>query len=831
MSAALLLARVALPRAVPALYDYLVPQELMAEARVGLPVLVPLKSQAVAGCLMELRQPERPVDPARYKEIKAFLSRQPLFGPSLARLILFAANYYHYPPGLCLAEALPAGLTPQTALRVRLTARGLAAPAFLKELASWPAPAGRKLAAAPEAGLTLSGRNSQPRLKALVRKALAAGYLEELPPEIKAGPGPKTEMRVRLKPGGLQGLARLGPREKSLLAELSEEYRPLDQLSPLGGSSLKAVLKRLAEKNLVEITVRTVDRDDDGRPLALNHENGAGLTLTSEQLEALRRIGAALKEGRQESFLLHGVTGSGKSEVYSRAARETLNLGRQVLWLVPEIALSAGAEGFLKSRFEPGLVAVLHSGLTKGQKYDQWLKIRQGRARIVLGARSAVFAPLDQLGLVVVDEEHDSAYKQGDGFRYQGRDLALWRAREAGGVALLGSATPSLESYQAALGGRLSLLRLKKRAGAAGFPKVTLLDNRNRPRSHSALNPELKRGLIENQARGRQGLVLINRRGLASLPLCLNCGQVLKCRHCSVNLTLHGPEDAPPDQSSTGFPQAHRLLCHHCGYTASPPEKCPHCQSPLVRYLGLGTEKIFKLIEKEFPGFRAARLDADSIRARGALNKILEAFGRRELDLLVGTQMAAKGHNFPQLTIVGVLEADLGLNLPDFRAAERTFQLLAQVAGRAGRASAPGLVYIQTLNPEHYTLKAAVNHDYEAFYRQEIILRSQLGYPPFSRLALARFSGPREDKAARAAEEAAAKAGKLQTNWAGELEILGPIPSPLARIKNNYRFQILIKSTKVAVRHAFLKAWLKELASGRPGGVRLTIDVDPYHLM
>jgi primosomal protein N' (replication factor Y) len=483
-------------------------------------------------------------------------------------------------------------------------------------------------------------------------------------------------------------------------------------------------------------------------------------------------------------------------------------------------------------------VAVLHSGLSAAQRHDQWRRIRRGLAPVVLGARSAVFAPLENLGLVVVDEEHDPAHKQDDGLRYHGRDLARWRAGQAAAVLVLGSATPSFESYQAALSGRLTLLEMSERPGAAVLPRVTIVDQRAEPaRGRRALSPVLGRALAETLARGEQALLFLNRRGLASLPMCLKCGQVMECPHCSRSLTLHGPPQRPEagECGHAALSRGEILVCHACGYRADPPAGCPHCLAPLVRYFGVGTEKLLKIAAEACPQARGARLDTDSTRRKGDLKNILDGFARGEFNLLVGTQMAAKGHDFPNLTLVGVVDADLGLNLPDFRAAERTFQLLTQVAGRAGRGTAPGTVLIQTLNPRHPVMRAAARHDYRAFFKAEIEARRELGYPPFSRLALIRFSGP-EAAAVEAAAEAAAAGGRilgrrLAAESGEELEILGPAPAPLARPREQFLFQILIRGATSEVRRRFLAAWLPEAEKAAPAGLKLTADIDPYHFL
>jgi primosomal protein N' (replication factor Y) len=482
-------------------------------------------------------------------------------------------------------------------------------------------------------------------------------------------------------------------------------------------------------------------------------------------------------------------------------------------------------EGQLRARFQEE-VAVLHSGLAEGERYDQWLKIRRGQARLVLGARSAVFAPLEAPGLIVVDEEHDGAYKQEDGLRYQARDLAVVRARQAEGVVLLGSATPSLESFDNARTGRYELLSLTRRIGADRLPRVQLVDLRlGGRRARGGLTPMLKEALSACLEQGEQALLFLNRRGLAPLPMCLSCGHVIKCQNCSVSLTLH--------QGEEGVEGEHRLVCHYCGFTLPQPRRCPACGSRAFRFLGLGTERLEAEIKRLFPEARVGRLDADSTRIKGSLSRILNALRERRLDVLLGTQMVTKGHDFPGITLVGVIEADLGLHLPDFRAGERTFQLLAQVAGRAGRGGQRGRVIIQTLSPGHYSLVKARSHDFLGFFEEELAQRRRLMYPPFSRLALLRFQGGSEDATRAAAEEVARKAAELLKGlghpW---LEVIGPAPAPRARVKRQYRFQILVRSEQVRPLHDFLRSLLSETpALLKKKKVTFSLDVDPYHLL
>jgi primosomal protein N' (replication factor Y) len=650
------------------------------------------------------------------------------------------------------------------------------------------------------------------------------------------GVGLRYEMWLSAVPrAALEGV-RLGPKEKELYALLEgAPPTPLSHYRAIMPDPL-AQAKSLARKGLVAIESRERFRDDPGRALSVDHQKVE--SLTAEQEAAMAAIGPALAEGGNHAFLLFGVTGSGKTEIYLRAAELALSAGKGVLWLAPEIALTMGLEGRLKSRFPALPISVLHSGLTPGQRHDHWMALRRGRSRLALGARSAVFAPVAGLGLVVVDEEHDWAYKQDDGLRYNGRDLAAWRAREAGSALILGSATPSLESYHGALTGRLRLLRMESRPGASVMPEVIIVDRRGES-GRSPLAAEVRASMREAFGRGEQALMFINRRGMANVPKCLSCGEALKCPHCDLSLTLHGrgadPRALREDEAGEPALHAplgpeHRLVCHGCGYRAWPPKRCPNCQSELVRYMGIGTQSLAKLVEKDF-GKKGLRLDTDSAKAKGGLKGILESFAKGEADFLVGTQMAAKGHDFSHLTMVGVVDADLGLNWPDFRAAERTFQLLSQVSGRAGRREAPGKVYIQTRNPGHYSMVAARDHDYELFFQKEIAIRQELGYPPFARLALIRLSGPDEGAVSEAAERAA-EAGRAIIGGAPpeEVEIFGPAPAHVAKLRERYRYQIMLRSRTAYERHRVLLAWTPGVRKGLPEEVIMTVDVDPYDL-
>ena len=532
---------------------------------------------------------------------------------------------------------------------------------------------------------------------------------------------------------------------------------------------------------------------------------------TDEQASALAALTQALEQGAFAPFLLHGVTGSGKTEVYLRAIGEALDRGRQALVLVPEIALTPQLVGRFRARFgDRGGLAVLHSGLSDGERYDAWRSIARGEADIVIGARSAVFAPLERLGILVVDEEHEASYKQGEGFRYHARDLALLRGQMAGATVVLGSATPSVTTFERARSGQTGYLTLQQRAEARPLPAVELVDMRATPFGEVFSAP-LIAAIEGTLAAGEQGVLLLNRRGFSPYLLCADCGATFRCPNCEITLTYH---------------QGRRLLrCHYCDYQQPPPELCPACLGGNVMPEGVGTERLEEGLAALFPGARIGRMDRDTTGRKGAHQELVSAMEGRQLDLLVGTQMVAKGHDFPGVTLVGVINADSTLNFPDFRSAERTFSLLTQVAGRAGRGDRPGRVLIQTYTPEHYALVCASGHDYLAFYEQELAFRQELGYPPWGFLVNLVLAG---NDPARVNQSAAALAAALERAAAG-VEVLGPAPCPLSRLRGKTRMQILLKAaSRVPLRR--LLPTLPSLRSLLLSGVTLTVDVDPIDM-
>jgi primosomal protein N' (replication factor Y) len=607
----------------------------------------------------------------------------------------------------------------------------------------------------------------------------------------------------------------------------NEQYQKiLDLISANGGEMFftdvleqakvsASPINTLVKRGYLEIFVGDEMRD----PLAgAALPEALDLTLTPEQQSAFDEILNALKEdGKYRSFLLYGVTGSGKTEVYIRAMREALDLGRSALMLVPEIALTPVFSRRLRTVFGSE-VAILHSNLSAGERFDEWRRIRRGDARIAIGTRSAVFAPLENIGLVIVDEEHDPSYRQHESPFYNARDVAVMRASLAGAVAVLGSATPAMESFYNAQTGKYTYLHLPDRIGGRGLATAELIDMREvfkRAGKDVPLSPELLNAITETLERGEQTIILLNRRGFSQFVLCRTCGETLKCRNCDITLTFHRAAD--------------KLVCHYCNHRENTPRLCPHCQSEYLYFVGEGTENIADQLVKKFPEMRISRIDRDTMAHKGEMEDVLLKFAAGGIDLLVGTQMIAKGHDFPNVTLVGVISVDIGLGLPDLRSAERTFQLVTQVAGRAGRGEQAGRVLVQTYYPEHYALRHAKEQDYMGFYTEELRFRQRLAYPPF--VVLASILVKHRDHAYASKNADLLRRSLDMVNKDRSLRVLGPAPASLSRLKNEYRLQIIIKSPSRKLLRETLNIALAD-AEERGCDMRcINVEIDPVSLM
>jgi len=611
----------------------------------------------------------------------------------------------------------------------------------------------------------------------------------------------------------LPEIRKIAPAQAGILREFIKGD-PLQRSSAIlrktGASA--GVIRRMVEKGLLVREIRRVIRDPfHGEEI----QKDVPPSLSPEQADAVTALQQAVESGRFETFLLHGVTGSGKTEVYLHAIAGALARGREAILIVPEIALTPQLVSMVRARFDEP-VAVLHSGLSAGERFDQWDRIRRGEAAIAVGARSAIFAPFTHLGVIVVDEEHDPTYKQEETPRYHARDLAVVRGRLAGVPVILGSATPSVESYAHARNGKYRLLTLPKRIHDRPMPEVRLIDMK-KENGAPALSKRLEKAVRSGLRRNEQILLFLNRRGYAPFLLCTTCCFVLRCPDCSVSLTYHLKED--------------RLLCHHCGHTASRQTTCPECGAEALTVQGRGTERLEEEVKKKFNDSTLFRLDRDTAQRKGAARRILERFRSREGEILIGTQMVTKGHHLPGISTVGVLNADASLHLPDFRSGERTFQLLIQVAGRAGRGDVPGKVYLQCYTPEHYAIEAAVRHDYRRFFEQEIRFRKELDYPPYCRmvqLILAARSLEKAENAAKGLGEILRK----QVARRRETELLGPVRAPLATLRGKRRFQILLKGKGVRELHETVRQAVSRFSQTRGrSGVDLVVDVDPVNFL
>ena len=759
--------RVALDIALGREFDYRVPSEWETRIEVGTRVKVPFGHRDLLGVVTSIQDHS---DQPGLKPIRKVIGAQSLVTPKVLALARWIAGYYCCPLEVALKSVLP--------------------DAVRKEEEGW-------------------------------RERLQVTCIA------RAGEFPKLTAR------------------QDAVFRIVEEWRelPLQELLRLAETT-PVTVRKLEDLGLVRIAAKISGRDPHAndvlvasRSLVLNPEQRTALdAITGAMDVAMTASKPAGMDGDvatadpaatgsvSQTFLLHGVTGSGKTEVYLQAMAHALERGRGAIVLVPEIALTPQTVERFKSRFSSGplqtLVAVLHSHLSAGERHDEWHKIRQGRARIVIGARSAVFAPVDPLGLIVVDEEHEHSYKQEEAPRYHARDVAVVRGQREGAVVVLGSATPSLESYHNAVRKKYRLISLPNRATEMKLPVVRVIDMRQEQSRGGGPPPLFSNRLVEaitqRLERGEQTMLFLNRRGYSTSLQCRKCGYVAGCPNCSVSLTYHR--------------NAQKLLCHICGHEERVPTKCPgaDCGDPGIRFSGAGTERVEDTLAKRFPKARIRRMDSDTLKRKDDFRIILNEFRTGKIDILVGTQMIAKGLHFPNVTLVGIIHADLSLHLPDFRAGERTFQLLTQVSGRAGRGDVEGEVVVQSFTPFHPAIQYARRHDFLGFYDQEIEFRAQLGYPPFSRVALLTLRGRNEDKVKFGAEHLRRWLDEHAPAWPGTI-IAGPAPAPLARAESFYRYQLMLRSPRMSRLSRDL-ARLDE-AVVLPDDLRLTIDIDPASLL
>lgn len=834
-------------------FDYLIPDELKGWIEVGSRVGVPFGRRTVQGFVLSLHR-ESDMDPARMKPIQELLDLMPPLPPDLVEMAEWMSRKYACSMISALQVMIPAALKGKAERYISVAEDEGGQDALSEADAEAGSAYSDSLFAVPElltgeeeeivAYVKAAGQVTMDHLSA--RFADRAGDLKGL---IRRGILAETQMikdKVRKKTVKTVSAAVSGEEAEKALASFSGQARRQKEVLqfllevgvPLSLQEVLSTLRvtagtvaKLAEKGFAVIEDVEVFRD----PYRNRHFKGTEpLERTAEQEVVYGKVTETLDERSYGVFLLHGVTGSGKTEVYLQTIERCISLGRQAIVLVPEISLTPQMVERFKGRFG-GKVAVMHSRLSTGERYDEWRKIREGRVQVAIGARSAVFAPFADLGLIVMDEEHETSYKQEETPKYHARDVAVYRAHQHNAAVILGSATPSLESYHAARSQADDnfaplLLEMKQRPSGSHLPGVNIVDMREELRdgNRSMFSRALHEGIAARLERGEQTVLLLNRRGHSTFVMCRTCGYVAGCPECDISLTYHQ--------------KSNNLRCHYCGYAAPAPSICPECNSEHIRYFGTGTQRVEGELAKLFPGIRVIRMDVDTTTEKGSHEKLLQTFREKKGDVLLGTQMVAKGLDFPDVTLVGVIAADTALNFPDFRSAEKTFQLLTQVAGRAGRHQLPGEVFIQTYMPDHYSVIHASRHDYGSFVREELNHRRALHYPPYSRLILVTLSHEKLPLLLRMAENFAGDLrGKAQRlGWYGNLDrfaaealdILGPVASPIPRIKNRYRFQCMVKyrGPLDAVRLVRETA-ADTLANLRDASLQISIDVDPQMLM
>lgn len=794
-------------------FTYLIPETFAQFISPGKRVLVPFGRRVVTGYILG---PSEEIQGKKIKRILDVLDDHPLFPAEMIPFFKWISNYYIYPLGEAIKSALPGGLNLYDFTTLSITQTGQIA-----ALSPGVTPIEKEILSCLN--------NGSCRLKDLcknLKKEVPNALIQAL-----------EDSGWVVKKKGLKG-GRTRPMLKRYVSITGPDIpsdrftgakkRIIDIVRDAGEISVKNLTKEvpsasklisaLEADKVISIFKKQVYRDPFGEPI----KPDSPPHLTDEQSRVVSTVTDALSNGFS-TFLLSGVTGSGKTEVYLQLTATVLQRGLSALVLVPEIALISQMERRFRARFGD-CVALLHSGLSSGERYDQWIRIVTGKATIAIGARSAVFAPFTDIGIVIVDEEHDSSYKQDHHFQYHARDIAVVRAMLHGCVVLLGSATPSIQSYYHVTKSKFKAVSLKTRVEKRPLPEIAIVDlgkNRHLRGTRRFITPELYKAMKKTLGSGKQVLLFLNRRGFAGFPVCSACGAAVRCKNCDISLTLH--------QSSKVY------LCHYCGYTRPSDSHCTTCGSAHIKNIGWGTEKVEAAVKTLFPDAKVARMDRDTTRRKGAILSFLKGLKNHTIDVLVGTQIIAKGHDFPNITLVGIICADLSLNFPDFRSGERTFQLLAQVAGRSGRGSVPGRVILQTFNPNHFSILSAGKQDFKAFFAKEIGFRKSLNYPPFSRMIQLKISG--RDK--QITREHALSIGnfcnrlkKTDRTFLRSVQMLGPIEAPLSKIANRFRWQILLRSSRPKILHRFARGLLfQNSLKLSTQNVRVVIDVDPYMMM
>lgn len=814
-SSAALYAEVAVPLHVSKTFIYRLPSDC-ADARPGERILVPLGRSLVTGYIVDLlsQLPEELglVD-SEIRDAERVIDAVPICTPEILEITRWVAEYYASPWGEVIKSALPPGISPAIHETIRLTETGKAQDLNDQTIET------QILSRLSTVDLVkrdaLENLGSSRDLTKALQHLEQCGFIERTKTQGSSFVKPKLVRFVSLnRPIPESDLEKLTEAQRRVISTI--DTNSITQLPPLlkQAKVSAATVATLEKKGLLTLSTQAVRRNPFYEAI---DEPAAHFVLTSAQQSVLNDVEEAISKETYAAFLLHGVTGSGKTEVYIRAMRSALDRGKSAMMLVPEIALTPVFARRLRENFADE-VAIFHSSLQRGERFDEWTRVKNGEARIVIGTRSAVFAPVRNLGLIVIDEEHEASYRQQDSPYYSGRDTAIVRAQKESAVVLLGSATPSLESFQNSRNGKYKYLSLPERIGARPLASASIIDMRNvfaeqgKPRIFS---DELLEAIRQTHQRKEQSIILLNRRGYSSFILCRSCGESVGCPNCDVTLTYHRSERS--------------MICHYCNHRAPVPSICPHCRKKYIYYVGEGTQQIEEMLQTTFPDLRVARIDRDTTANRRRFEKTLKDFSEGNIDTLVGTQMLAKGHDFPNVTLVGVVSVDAGLGLPDFRAAERTFQLITQVAGRAGRGERPGAVLIQTYHPQHYALRHACAQDYEAFYQEEIRYRQNHSYPPFIALASLMVHGHDLNKVRVDALEL-----RKQLDAANQdrtARILGPAPAPLARLKGEHRFQLLIKSKSRRALRSIVDSALKTMSERGANLRSINLEIDPVSMM
>ena len=816
--------QVALPVPLRSTFTYAVPESLQEEDLIGRRVVVPFRNRPMVGVVLAVAN--RAPGVKRVKEVASLLDSIPALTPELIELGNWISRYYLAPVGEVFRSMLPPEIELRHDREYRLTAAGrvyllelgateektdtesaeFALLKFMNEEAEATVPPeGHEEGRGVPSARVARFRGGESLAEALVRRECLTAC------EVLRSRKTRQQKIVAWNPANAQALE--NPAEEKVREVLTATRGPLPmKLLTAQAQVTSAAVARLEKRGHLLVWEEPLTSEED--PWETDFTPPANV-LNPEQNLALQEIWRWLLAGKFEAALLHGVTGSGKTEVYLSAIEAALSRGKTALVLVPEIALTLWVGRLVRARFGAG-VAVLHSALPEIERAREWWRVRRGEARVVVGTRSAVFAPLENLGLIIVDEEQESSYKQEETPRYHGRDTAVYRARLAGAVALLGSATPSLETFHNARSGKYHLLELTSRVANRPLAQVRIVDLREEFRRHKRPTPvseTLRAAIALRLEEGTQAMVLINRRGYSWSLLCRSCGAMVQCRNCSIALTYHKNRQ--------------RLECHYCGYSIRPPKDCPKCRSEHMYFVGDGAERVEEYLRQEFSRARIERLDRDTVRTKRAFQQVLGAFAAGRIDVLVGTQMVAKGHDFQRVTLVGVVAADLALGRPDFRAAERAFQLLTQVAGRAGRGELSGEVLVETYYPEHYAIELAARQDYISFYEKEAHFRKMLHYPPFSSLANVLV---RDRKIENAIRWSRALAGYFAPFEERGVKILGPAAAPLARLRQEYRFQFVLKASQRSELSKALGGCLEFCAAREIPENAILVDVDPTSL-